>query len=84
MNNIETITILDNNKEVNIYILLEINKNNKNYVLYTKNLNLPIIKENIFVGEIIENKLMPIPNQMLVDFDKWIDIIIKNIKEISK
>ena len=81
MNNIETILVNDNNKEITLYVLLEINNNNKKYIFYTKELKKYFSKDDIYVGEITEkNQLIPLNNKLIPSFENIFENIMKNLQ----
>ena len=75
LEDLDTITIFSDNQEIKIYVLLEINKDNKTYILYAK--ELPILKENIYAGELTDTQLLPVDTKLIPYFEKLIDLILK-------
>ena len=79
--------IISNGKEdITIYPLLEVEKNNKKYLIYSNTTDHNIILNNLFVGEVTDaNTLLPVDNSLLADFeivitDSW-ETIIQNINK---
>ena len=56
-----------------IYPLFEITKNETLYLIYTKDINN--VADNIYVGEIKDNKVIPVPDELMSSFNE----IIKDI-----
>ena len=49
--------------------------NSKTYILYAK--ELPILKENIYAGELTDTQLLPVDTKLIPYFEKLIDLILK-------
>ena len=73
--NYDTMKISNEKGEKTIYILLEINKENHHYIIYTDRILDRLDKNYIYVGELIQEKLTPVPDELLNSFDEMISNI---------
>ena len=64
-----------NNKTINIYPLTYINKNNSLYIVYTNAHRVDNIKDNLYVGEIKDNVIYPVKEDMIPDIEKELESI---------
>ncbi len=72
---IEMIEVTLNNKTINIYPLTYINKNNSLYIVYTNAHRVDNIKDNLYVGEIKDNVIYPVKEDMIPDIEKELESI---------
>lgn len=77
----DKITIIEDQIEKEIYPLMEINNQNKNFLIYTTTTDKDLIEDNIYIGEITENEIKPIPEKLIPKFEQLTDQIIVKIKE---
>ena len=63
MNNYDSYEIFDGEKNILIYPLMEFTKDNKNYIVYVKDINNLQIQD-FFIGEIVNNKIVPVENDL--------------------
>ena len=76
---LEKIEVEVNNEKKELYSLLEITKENKLYLIYTDT-NKPVkIKDNIYVGEIKNNTILPVSSELLEPFENLTNKIINEI-----
>ena len=76
----DSFIIYDGEKQITIYPLLEINENNKKYIIYTNNVS-NIEFNNLFVGEITSNnELLPIDNNQLAGFEEILKNTLNNLQ----
>ena len=81
MNNIETVTIYSDDKEITLYTLLEIRYNDKNYLFYLKELKENFDENDVYIGEIAENnQLIPINESLISVFENILKNTINKIK----
>ena len=76
-------TIQDENSIKEIYPLLEININNKEYLIYSEELLQTIDKDKLYIGEVINNELYPVDEKLLPEYDKFIDELIMKLQNNS-
>ena len=72
---IEMMEVTLNNKTINIYPLTYINKNNSLYIVYTNAHRVDNIKDNLYVGEIKDNVIYPVIEDMIPDIEKELESI---------
>ncbi len=72
---IEMMEVTLNNKTINIYPLTYINKNNSLYIVYTNAHRVDNIKDNLYVGEIKDNVIYPVKEDMIPDIEKELESI---------
>ena len=65
-------------QKVKIYPLLEITKSDILYLIYTT--DTKNIYDNIYVGEVKDNKVIPIKEELISSFDKYINKLLTSIK----
>lgn len=65
-NKVEEMIINDGNSDKKIYPLLELDKNNKNYLIYSDILSDELNVDHIFAGELKDNSLLPITDEELL------------------
>ena len=73
-----------NGKEITIYPLFKIERNQKIFLIYTTETDTSKIKENMYVGELIENDLCPISDELLESFEQLIEEVMDKIEEKLK
>ena len=73
--NLEMMEVTLNNKTINIYPLAYITKNNSLYLVYTNAHQVNNIKDNLYVGEIKDNVIYPIKEEIIPDIEKELDSI---------
>ena len=72
---IEMMEVTLKNKTINIYPLTYINKNNSLYIVYTNAHRVDNIKDNLYVGEIKDNVIYPVKEDMIPDIEKELESI---------
>ena len=72
---IEMMEVTLNNKTINIYPLTYINKNNSLYIVYTNAHRVDNIKDNLYVGEIKDNVIYPVKEDIIPDIEKELESI---------
>ena len=78
----DSYTIYDGEKEIIIYPLLEVNRENKKYLLYTNTTDFT--KSDIMVGELTtNNELLPVDDSLLPYFEAGLNETIKKYKTIK-
>lgn len=81
-NSIEKIIISDGTKDIEIYPLVELDRNNKHYIVYTNKLLEKLDKECVYIGEIVGNILKPVENSEIPDLESiWQSILSINYQE---
>ena len=68
-------------KEIEIYPLLEVEKEEKHFLIYTNTKEIKEIEDNLYVAELIENELCPIKKELLENFEQLMEEIMKKIRE---
>lgn len=76
----DKITIIENQIEKEIYPLMEINSQNNDFIIYTTTIDKQLIEENIYVGEITENEIKPVSENILPNFEQLVSEVIEKIK----
>ena len=81
-NNIEfdSYLINDGEKDKVIYPLIKYKKDDKKIIIYVENKEFKSMDE-IFVAQIIDDEIVPIPNE---DIDKYKKLVIEIYKELKK
>ena len=80
---IDNFVINDGNKDLVIYPLLEINKNEKNYIVYSDTKEVEKIS-SLYVGEVTENgELIPVDDNMINKFETEINDAFEKVREQS-
>lgn len=72
---IEKMEVILNNKTTNIYPLAYITKNNSIYIVYTNINKINNIKNNLYIGEIKDNIIYPVKEEIITDIEKQLDSI---------
>ena len=72
----DTMNITDGNMEKTIYILLEIDRNRHHYVIYSDRILDQYDENCVFVGEFVDEKIIPVSQELLGSFDEFIKKII--------
>lgn len=83
MNNMEKkdkIVVEINGKQSEIYPLMELERNDKKYVIYTDTDNGNKIKDNIYIGILSGEFILPVDNEELKYFDGIVEKIVNSIK----
>jgi len=82
---LDSYVISDGIQEKNIYPLLEINQQDKKYVIYSNVATFDNNNSDIMVGEITkENNLIPVNEKLLPQFEDILSKIINNCQKTKK
>jgi len=68
-----------NGKEISIYPLMQLTENDVEYVVYTTTNNLEEVKNNIYIGVLEGENILPVADDLLSYFDGVVQDIIKKI-----
>lgn|GEM_PF-6702605 len=82
MNNMEKedkMIVEINGKEISIYPLMQLTENDVEYVVYTTTNNLEEVKNNIYIGVLEGENILPVADDLLSYFDGVVQDIIKKI-----
>ena len=72
----DTMVINDGNIKKTIYILVEINKKH-HYIIYTDKILNHYSSDDIFAGEIVDSKIIPVSDAVLSEMNSFITNILK-------
>lgn len=74
--NFDNYVINDGDKDIIIYPILEIKVKDELYIIYTDKIKNNYTKEDLIVGEMTDEEILPVPENLLSQFDGLIDEII--------
>ena len=83
MNNMEKkdkIVVDINGKQSEIYQLMELEHNNRKYIIYTDTNNYNEIENNIYIGVLTGENILPVNKDELGYFDEVVGKIINSVK----
>lgn len=83
MNNMEKkdkIVVDINGKQSEIYPLMELEYNNRKYIIYTDTNNHNEIENNIYIGVLTGESILPVNKDELGYFDEVVGKIINSVK----
>lgn len=68
---IDTITVFENGITKEIYPLVTVNQNNRNFLFYLDTIKKKFSIDDVFIGEVTsKNEIIPIANQALDYFEQ--------------
>lgn len=79
MDQLDSITIIKEGLEQEIYPLLEMESNHQNYLIYLDNIN-DLKIEDLYIGEVRDNCLMPVIEDLIPSFEETLRRVLLNIQ----
>ena len=77
----DTIILEKDGVEKEIYPLLEVEKEEKHFLIYTTTKEKEEMEDQLYVGELIENELRPIKEELLENFETLLNEVMESIKK---
>ena len=69
--------VFDGEKNISIYPLMELDKDGKHYLIYSKT-NAELNFDDIYVGEVLNDTLNPVDDSLLSEFDEILKKVCSN------